>query len=108
MISVKTRYGRRNTKTRGNLIRKAKGSRRPSRLQTELLEARIVLAHGVFFDFDGLPDPGTVDGGVAEFTGMDWLPGATYAEGSNQAVTNFLLNDADGGDRDISFQGFFE
>ena len=107
MINLQARRRRRaNKRIRRN--RMVKGSRTRRGFHTESLEARVVLSHGTFFDFDGLDDAvGTVDGGVSNFTGFDWLPGAIYGVNGNQAVTNFLLNQNDGGDRDTTVQGYY-
>ena len=97
----------RNNRNRRKRIGSA-GWSRTLGFQIETLESRTVLSHGTFFDFDGLDDAvGTVDGGVSNFTGFDWLPGAIYGVNGNQAVTNFLLNQGDGGDRDTTVQGYY-
>ena len=107
MNSLLARRRRRDNRIRRNRIGKAARSRTFG-FQVETLESRTVLSHGTFFDFDGLDDAvGTVDGGVSNFTGFDWLPGAIYGVNGNQAVTNFLLNQNDGGDRDTTVQGYY-
>ena len=47
-------------------------------------------------------------GSAVTIGSFDWAPGNTLSVGGTTAVTNFLLNEGDGGDRDITFTTCFQ
>lgn len=57
-------------------------------------------AHAYLFNPDGVP------GGAAtkDITAFDWQPSNVLADNGNLAVTNFILNQGDGGSRDTTFK----
>ena len=56
-------------------------------------------AGAYLFDPDGAGPEGSVN-----MTAFDWAPSNVLVDGGNEAVTNFLLNQADGGNRSVDFK----